>query len=292
MEKYGVGSPLKSKEILEKIRHTNIERYGCDNPLKNKEIQKKKKQTVMEKYGVENPSQNKEVQEKKRQTCIEKYGVDYPAQNKESNEKRKQTCIKKYGTSFYWQSIESKENLLKRHPFFCQAEEIKIEDNQFKVHCKYSDCVNSKEKGGWFTPTNIQLHNRIGDLEDQLGNDGSFFYCSQQCKKDCIAFNVRGDPNRDDQLPYTQEQYETFKLHVLTRDNYICQYCGKPATDVHHERPVKLEPFFSLDPCYGWSCCEKCHYEKGHKKGTSCSTGALAAVVCKPIIKKKEIPSQ
>jgi 5-methylcytosine-specific restriction endonuclease McrA len=104
-----------------------------------------------------------------------------------------------------------------------------------------------------------------------------------------LAFNIHSDPKRDNQLPYTQEQYETFRLHVLTRDKYICQFCGEPATDVHHEIPVKLQPFHAVDPCYGWSCCEKCHYAKGHPKGTACSTGNLAAVVCKPI-KRKNAP--
>jgi hypothetical protein len=50
---------------------------------------------------------------------------------------------------------------------------------------------------------------------------------------------------------------------------------------------VKLQPFHALDPEYAWSCCEKCHYKKGHKKGTECSTGNLAAKICMPI-KKKE----
>jgi len=191
--------------------------------------------------------------------------------------------MKKYGVQYHSQSIEAKEKFLKRHSFFCQIEEIKIEDNQFKVHCKNRNCLNSKEKGGWFPPTSIQIYNRIASLEGKTGNGGNFLYCSEHCKDTCDAFNMHGDPNKDNQLPYTQEQYETFRLQVLTRDKYICQFCGEPATHVHHERPVKLEPEFSLDPDYAWSCCEKCHYEKGHPKGTDCSTGKLAAKVCRPI---------
>jgi 5-methylcytosine-specific restriction endonuclease McrA len=286
MEKYGVENPSQNKEIKDKMKQTNMEKYGVGYPLQNKEVQEKMKQTCMEKYGVEHHFKNKEVQEKRKQTFMEKYGVDHPFKNKEVQEKKKQTFIDKYGVENYNQSLEAKENLLKRHPFLCLIEEIKIEDNQFKVHCKNSNCINSKENGGWFTPTSLQVNNRTTSLESSAGCDGSFLYCSEHCKTTCDAFNVHGDPERDTQLPYTQEQYETFKLHVLTRDNYICQFCGEIATDVHHERPIKLEPFFSLDPCYGWSCCEKCHYKKGHKKGTECSTGNLAAVVCAPVKKK------
>ena len=57
-----------------------------------------------------------------------------------------------------------------------------------------------------------------------------------------------------------------------------CLACDEPATDVHHERPQKLEPFFALDPDFAWSCCEKCHYEKGHKN--ECSTRKIGLKVC------------
>jgi len=291
LRKYGVKNPAQSKEIQEKMKQTNLEKYGVDNPAQNNKVQEKMKQTNLKIRGVEYPLQNKEVQEKRKQTLVKNYGVDNPRKSKEIQRKIKQINLKNHGVEYYVQSIEAKEKFLKRHPFFCQIEEIKIEDNQFKVHCKNSNCQNSKENGGWFTPTSIQISNRIGTLENETGNDGSFFYCSQKCKDTCPAYNVRGDPNRDTQLPYTQEQYETFRLEVLTRDNYTCQFCGEPATHVHHERPVKLEPFFSLDPDFGWACCEKCHYEKGHPKGTDCSTGNLAAKVCRPI-KKKETTSQ
>jgi len=288
MEKYGVDHPWQSKEVQEKMKHTCLKKYGVDNPLKNKEVQEKKKQTCLENLGVEYPAQSRKAQEKMKQTCMKKYGVDYPSQSKEVKEKVIQTNLERYGSEHYKQSLEAKEKLLERQPFLCQIEEIKIEDNQFKVHCKYSECINSKEKGGWFTPTMIQIDNRIAALKIETGNGGNYFYCSQQCKKDCTAFNVRVDPNRDTESIYAPGDYETFRLYVLTRDKYICQFCGAPATDVHHEIAVKLQPFHALDPEYAWSCCEKCHYEKGHKKGTACSTGNLAAKVCVPVIKKKE----
>jgi len=286
MQKYGVDHPSKNKEIQEKRKQTFIEKFGVDNPNKNKKVREKTKQTCMKKYGVDHNFKSKKVQEKKKKTLMERYGVVNPLKSKEVQEKIKQICFEKYGSTNYKQSLEAKENLLEKHPFFCQVEEIKIENNQFKVHCKNHNCANSKEKGGWFTPTSLEINNRIGALEKR--NDGNYFYCSQECKTTCPAYNLRSDPERDTQLPYTQEQYETFRTNVLTRDNYICQFCGEPATHVHHERPVKLEPFHAVDPDYGWSCCEKCHYEKGHAKGTACSTGNLAAKVCGPVNKMED----
>jgi len=289
IEKYGVDNPSRNKKIQEKRKKTCMKKYGVEYFLKNKEVQEKRKKVCIEKYGVEYPFKSKELQRKIKQTFIEKYGVDNPNKNKNIQEKRKKTCMKKYGVDNPRKSLENKKDFLKKHKFFSQVEEIKIEDNEFKVRCKNHNCLNSKEKGGWFVPTLIQIRNRIAVLENDMGNyTENYFYCCQECKDQCPLFNLRSDPNKDTQLPHTQEQYQTFRLHVLIRDNYICQFCGAPATDVHHEIAVKLQPFHALDPEYAWSCCEKCHYAKGHPKGTDCSTGNLAAKVCEPIIKKKE----
>ena len=66
----------------------------------------------------------------------------------------------------------------------------------------------------------------------------------------------------------------------MEMENYICEYCGAPATDVHHEKPKKTNPMLALDPDYGHACCEGCHYKYGHKTGTECSTGNLARKIC------------
>ncbi len=175
------------------------------------------------------------------------------------------------------------KQIKEKYPTFSKIEEMrynpdKPEEKEIQVHCKNHNCKNSKEKEGWFTPTGHQFDGRRRALEDKNGNDGTYLYCSQYCKDTCPLYRLRSDPYKDNSLPYTYTEYQTFRTFVLERDKYICQFCGKQATHVHHERPQKLEPFFSLDPDYAWSCCEKCHYEKGHKD--ECSTGNLAKIVC------------
>jgi len=172
----------------------------------------------------------------------------------------------------------------RKYPTFCKEEEMRYDpdksgEKEIQVHCKNHNCENSKEKDGWFTPTKLQSYERIRQLESKEGNGGNYFYCSQKCKDECPLYNLRGDPFRNTDLPYTPGELQTFRTFVLERDTYICQFCGDPATCVHHEKPQKLEPFFSLDPDYAWSCCEKCHYKKGHQD--ECSTGNLAKIVCR-----------
>jgi len=177
------------------------------------------------------------------------------------------------------------DKLKKKYPFFSEVEEMqynpeKLQEKEIQVHCKNHLCENSKEKGGWFSPSRSQIIERRRALEHPKGNDGRYFYCSEECKSECPLYNLKGDIFKNDKRIYTSEEYQQFRDFVLKRDNYKCQFCGEEAIDVHHERPQKLEPFFSLDPDFAWSCCKKCHYKKGHPKGTECSTGNLASRFC------------
>lgn len=170
----------------------------------------------------------------------------------------------------------------KTYPLFSQIEEMRYnpDKKEIQVHCKNHNCPNSKEKEGWFTPTYIQLNSRITQIEKN-GLDNCYFYCSDVCKNECPLYGLRSDPFKSMDKPYTESEYQTFREHVLERDNCNCQYCGKKADHVHHERPQKLEPFFTLDPDYAWSVCKSCHYEKGHKD--ECSTGKIANQNCERI---------
>ena len=168
--------------------------------------------------------------------------------------------------------------LKEKYPLFCKIEKLRYnpenpKEKEIQVRCKNHECKK------WFTPTNIQLYERIRNIE-QHGLDNSFYYCSDECKNICPLFNLHSDPNKRKDILYTNEEYQTFRTYVLERDNSICQYCGKKANNVHHERPQKLEPFFALDPDFAWSCCEECHYKKGHPKESECSTGKLANIMC------------
>jgi len=107
-------------------------------------------------------------------------------------------------------------------------------------------------------------------------------YCSQECKNECSIYKkhiYQEDHPKIIEKYYTEDELQTFRDEVFKRANNLCEYCGDLAKHVHHIKPQKIEPFFTLDPNYGISCCEKCHYEKGHKD--ECSTGMLASKVCK-----------
>jgi len=228
--------------------------------------------------GNNNPSYGSicsdKTKEKIRQTLKGKMcGMSNPFYGKKHTKESKYKMSK----SLKW-SIEDYKTA---HPLFFKVEDVRedSETGTFQVHCKNHNCQNSKEKGGWFTPTQTQLSERLRALENPSGMTENNFYCSEKCKNECPLYKIRKDPFREETISsYTPSELQTFRKFVLERDNYICQFCGELATIVHHERPQKLEPFFALDPDFAWSCCEKCHYEKGHKD--ECSTGILAAKIC------------
>ena len=178
------------------------------------------------------------------------------------------------------------EQINERYTFFSKIEDLRynpdipLKEKEIQVHCKYNECKNSKEKGGWFAPTYIQLSERIRTLEKPKGFGESNFYCSEKCKDLCILYNLVGDPLKNIEKSYTQAEINIWKQMILELDNYQCQYCDELATDVHHIKPVKTHPYLTLDPDNGISFCEKCHYKYGHKIGTECSTGNLAKRIC------------
>ena len=194
--------------------------------------------------------------------------------NSSSCKKRKKSSMKKaIGLDI--------KRIIKRYSFFSKIEKMRYNPNkpnekEIQVHCKNHNCQNSKEKNGWFTPTRIQLAERIRQIESKNGNGGSYFYCSQYCKDTCPLYQLHGDPLKNTNIPYTYQEHQLWRQVILKEDKGLCYFCGKPATDVHHIKPVKTHPHLALDPDNGISFCEECHYKIGHKTGTECSTGNLA----------------
>lgn len=112
IEKYGGNSTFCSKEIQEKIKHTNLERYGVENVFASNTIKKKIKETNLKKYGKQNPGEVKEIKEKIAQTNLKRYGGTLMGSNsfKECIEKLN---LEKYGTS-YPQKLQVTKEKVKR----------------------------------------------------------------------------------------------------------------------------------------------------------------------------------
>ena len=62
---------------------------------------------------------------------------------------------------------------------------------------------------------------------------------------------------------YKSKQWADTRKYVLMRDKYLCQHCGKPASEVHHIKHLTEDnvndPNISLNPDNLVSLCWKCH---------------------------------
>lgn len=109
------------------------------------------------------------------------------------------------------------EQIKERYPTFSKEEEMrynpdKLKEKEIQVHCKYSGCQNSKEKGGWFTPMGREIGLRFEALESNRGNDGSYIYCSKRCKQSCCLYYLNSDP-------HTRKEYEKYHWYTDKETN-------------------------------------------------------------------------
>jgi 5-methylcytosine-specific restriction endonuclease McrA len=67
---------------------------------------------------------------------------------------------------------------------------------------------------------------------------------------------------------YKSKEWENVRKYCLMRDNYLCQHCGRPASDVHHIKHLTedniWDPSIALNPDNLVSLCWKCHRDE-HK---------------------------
>ena len=237
-----------SEETKQKMRENHADFSGENNPMYGKEGVWKDKSSPMlgRKHTDETKQKIKEKHLEKNKTL---YTKEYISNN-----------IPLYDSYFYKLTLEEdpKRDLL--------------DTNILTVKC--FKCEKR------FIPSLSAVHERVRSI-NRIGG-GTMLYCSEECKMSCSIFKKikyqQGHPIRKEQKSYTQEEYNIFRKIVLERDNYICQYCGKLAEHVHHSRPQKLEPFFTLDPDLAISVCSECHYKYAHKD--ECSTGKLANKIC------------
>ncbi len=73
----------------------------------------------------------------------------------------------------YQYGIEYYKN---RYPTFFKIEEMRydpdnIDIKKIQVRCKNHNCINSKERNGWFTPNRRQIEYRIQSIEQPYVND-------------------------------------------------------------------------------------------------------------------------
>jgi hypothetical protein len=183
-----------------------------------------------------------------------------------------------------------------KYPLFCKVEELREnpKTGEIQAHCKNHNCKNSRELGGWFTPTTGQLSERHKSIE----YDGCYLYCSEECKNSCELFNksaiqlIKQDKIKAGLIEDSGHEgdaiwrQEVIKRNIEEHGQLQCEICGNTNENelsAHHEKPRKTHPEMSLDPDNGWILCSfgkgnNCHLRYGHPEGTNCSTWRISQI--------------
>lgn len=120
LKNLGVEYPMQSEIVKEKSKVTMVKHYGVDSnfkrtevreklviALKSEEIRDKIKQTNLTKWGTENPAQSEEVKSKIRNTNMIRRNVEYPVSNPEVFAKQIRTNRERYGVNYNVQLPQS-----------------------------------------------------------------------------------------------------------------------------------------------------------------------------------------
>jgi len=103
-----------------------------------------------------------------------------------------------------------------KYKLFSKIENLRYKPNYKKekiiqVRCKSNNCNK------WFTPSYIQLYERIRSIEiNEL--DNSYFYCSEECKDECPLYGKRAETliNQDKiDAGYIEESWYTTTEYYL-----------------------------------------------------------------------------
>ena len=134
-------------------------------------------------------------------------------------------------------------------------EEIKRSENDLlNVRCTENACQQ------WFVPTIRMVENRLRSLNNINCGDGRF-YCSDNCKQDCIIYKQRTYPRGFNNDNSRNSQREWAKA-VKNRDDSQCVKCGSTENlRAHHIEGLNQNPLMSADIDIGITFCGVCHRE-------------------------------
>jgi len=263
-------SIAKQKRIYTKINKEKIAKKQQMYLRNNKErVYAQRKQ-----YRLENKEILKEQYERRKlkikqwqkdnADSIKKVSKEYRKKNKEALaivRKLHYQNVAKYATYKDRLTIDESPRLAK--------DNVSIE-----AKCKYCN--------QYFTPTNLQIINRIQALNGNVGGD-QFLYCSEHCKKACPTYRQIKYP-RGFKVKSSREVNPLVRQMCFERDNWTCQECGLTQKDAqlhcHHLNPVASTPLLSNDVSNTLTLCKECHKEAHRQPGmtyqdirkTSCNT--------------------
>jgi len=235
---------IYSEETLKKISSSL---KGNKNSLGYKHSEESKK-----KMSIYAKNRTKEHLEK----------ISNAAKNRSTETRKKMSDAQKGKISPNWKGGYFKNNIASFEYHGKLLESFhEVRRNKEKLDVLETKCTYC---GKWYTPTWIEINNRIKKVND---NGGSNLYCSNECKNECPTYNQQKYPKGFKLATSREIQPELRKL-VFERDNWLCVKCNSTSNiQCHHIDPVVNDPLESADLDNCITLCKNCHKEVHKKEG-------------------------
>ena len=179
--RFGGNAPACSKDVINKMKQTNLERYGDEN-FNNREIanktlleryggignaseiiKSKQQQTMIDKYGEKNSMFVDSIKDKMRSNNIKKHGVEWVFQRPEIQQKSIETCIERYGIRHYTNPEKAKQTIKENN-----LEKYGIEHTFQRQDVKQKSIETCIERYGKQDLTNITNHMQLDCVKTKI----------------------------------------------------------------------------------------------------------------------------
>lgn len=179
--RFGGNAPACSKDVINKMKQTNLERHGDEN-FNNREsanktlleryggignaseiIKSKQQQTCLERYGVNNGMKVKEIVSKIKANNKKEYGVEWVFQRPEIQQKSVDTFIERYGIRHYTNPEKAKQTIKENN-----LEKYGVEHTFQRQDVKQKSIETCIERYGKQDLTNITNHAQLDCVKTKI----------------------------------------------------------------------------------------------------------------------------
>lgn len=179
--RFGGNAPACSKDVINKIKQTNLERHGDENFNNRTKANKtlleryngignaseiikiKQQQTMIDKYGEKNSMFVDSIKDKMRSNNIKKYGVNWVTQREDVKIKCIETCIEKYGTEHYTNPEKARQTIKENN-----LEKYSVEHTFQRKDVKQKSIDTCIERYGKQDLTNITNHMQLDCVKTKI----------------------------------------------------------------------------------------------------------------------------
>lgn len=142
--RYGGKSPTSNKDVVDKIKKTNLLKYGNNSSLHGTN-QQRTESIFLKKYGTKSPLESDQIKKKIQETNLERWGEKVPLKSETVLNKLKATNLERWGSENVSKNPEIINKI--REKFFEKYGKYYVQTDEFKIKSEETNLRNWGEGG-------------------------------------------------------------------------------------------------------------------------------------------------